>query len=340
MLLAFASAVTGFPPFYWFSLAAGALRWRFAPFFVAGLLGRLLRFGAVVWLPQGLDLRGLVSAVGARNLTLAVATGLLAGAHASTWGMYKDSPYEGFALKKYLRSMVLGMGLALVWEALLRLDLGQASTRLLLFGLTYAAERAAVELYKACFREEDQSKYTIPMQLAVGGRVIESKALRVAAAATWVAVLASLASAAHALQRRPDLLEPGLAILLAGMLGGWVSAIGGAFKDAPIEGFQPLKFFRSPVLALLWSLVVMDFTSDYVLIAVSSLGFTIATIETYKTFLTGDRPPGKWARQRLLHPHLVLWRRRFTPLFFGIWMVLVGHVAWEWTDALGLIAGL
>ena len=36
-------------------------------------------------------------------MTVAVVTGALAGAHTSTWGMYKDAIHEGFALGKYAR---------------------------------------------------------------------------------------------------------------------------------------------------------------------------------------------------------------------------------------------
>jgi membrane protein YqaA with SNARE-associated domain len=53
--VAFASALTGLPPFYWFSLAAGALRFRFLPFVLGGGAGRTLRFAAVLFLPQGFE---------------------------------------------------------------------------------------------------------------------------------------------------------------------------------------------------------------------------------------------------------------------------------------------
>ena len=38
--------------------------------------------------------------------TLALSIGLLAGAHTSTWGMFKDAPHEGFTYRKYFRSIV------------------------------------------------------------------------------------------------------------------------------------------------------------------------------------------------------------------------------------------
>jgi len=43
----FVSAVTGLPPFYLVSLLAGVLRIRFGTFVVLGLVGRVLRFGAL-----------------------------------------------------------------------------------------------------------------------------------------------------------------------------------------------------------------------------------------------------------------------------------------------------
>ena len=48
----FASAVTGCPPFYLVSVAAGALPFPLARFLVVGALGRLLRFAAVVAVPR------------------------------------------------------------------------------------------------------------------------------------------------------------------------------------------------------------------------------------------------------------------------------------------------
>lgn len=51
-LTLFVSASTGFPPFYLTSIAAGAVRTPFAHFVSIGFIGRLLRFTALVLLPQ------------------------------------------------------------------------------------------------------------------------------------------------------------------------------------------------------------------------------------------------------------------------------------------------
>ncbi len=50
-LLVLVSAVIGLPPFFATSIIAGTLRFPFARFLLAGFLGRLLRFGAVVAVP-------------------------------------------------------------------------------------------------------------------------------------------------------------------------------------------------------------------------------------------------------------------------------------------------
>lgn len=52
LVVVLASAFFGVPPFYGVSVLAGALRWRFDRFLVAGFLGRLARFGAVLLLPR------------------------------------------------------------------------------------------------------------------------------------------------------------------------------------------------------------------------------------------------------------------------------------------------
>ena len=49
--LLFASASTGFPPFYFLSLASGALSIDFRQFLLVGLVGRFVRFGFLAILP-------------------------------------------------------------------------------------------------------------------------------------------------------------------------------------------------------------------------------------------------------------------------------------------------
>ena len=256
---------------------------------------------------------------------IALVIGLLAGAHTSTWGMYKDSPHEGFGWPRYFRSIVVSALAALAWQLAVGLDLTSAAGRFVLFGLTYVTERGLVELWKGYLREEDQSKYFIPMQLHVMGRVVKSRRVRFTVAAGLVALVIGVAWGLDALQRSTSL-SPLTAVLLVGSVGGWLSAFGGAFKDAPIEGFETLKFFRSPLVALAWALVLALFTSHYLFIALAGLGYTVATIETYKTFFFPHKPRGKFAGKPILFPPLVRWRYRFAPLYAAIWLAVLANL--------------
>ena len=74
-------------------------------------------------------------------LLLALGLGLAAGAHTATWGMYKDAPHEGFTWRRYSRSIVLSGVIAPVLHLAFGLDPTHAAGAVVLFGLTYAAER-------------------------------------------------------------------------------------------------------------------------------------------------------------------------------------------------------
>ena len=101
-------------------------------------------------------------------LLAAGATGALSGLHASIWGMYKDAAHEGFGMHRFLRSVWVGAVCAAVIQHLLAFDLGAPGNLVLLFALSYAAERGIVETWKTFFRNEDQAKYFIPMQFSIG----------------------------------------------------------------------------------------------------------------------------------------------------------------------------
>lgn len=262
------------------------------------------------------------------EIAIAVLVGLGVGLHISTWGMYKDSIHEGFTLRQYRRSVLVGVVLAPTAAIAAGLDPTTASGAVLLFGLTYALERATTEFWKTFIRDEDQSKYFIPMQFHVMGRVIRHRGARLAVGLGLVALAVGLLQLARVLQPAPGT-EGSLWVLLAvASVGGWYSAFGGAFKDAPIEGFETLKFFRSPVVATTYGWLVSHFTDSYPLIALCAVGFTVATLETYKTFFFPSTPRGKFAGKPVRFPEMLQRRQYFVPLYAVIWAgVLVTFVA-------------
>jgi hypothetical protein len=161
-------------------------------------------------------------------------------------------------------------------------------------GLCVTGERLCTEWWKTFVREDPQEAYAIPMRFAVRGRPVESRAVRhLVGAATVVGLLLAVHTASIG-QRRLGA-TPWWVDVLVGATGGWLTAVGGAWKDAPIEGFSPWKFLRSPAVATAWAIVLLPFAETWWVLAVAAGGWSVASIETYKTFLTGGRPPGKFA---------------------------------------------
>ena len=257
------------------------------------------------------------------TLLLAAAIGLMAGTHTATWGMYKDAPHEGFSRWKYARSILLATVIAVVVAAIWRLDPRQAADLVVLFGATYAVERALAEIYKTFLRDEDQSKYFIPMQFAVFGKVVRSRGARLLAGAGYVAVLLTMVLVVTAIDRSmPDPMPVWLVVAIGG-LGGWISAFGGAWKDAPKEGFQIFKFFRSPIIASLFALGLSYLSDNLVLVTLAATGFCVATTETYKTFFFPSVPRGKFAGMPVLFPDMLRRRQPFIVLYAAIWLVVL-----------------
>ncbi|MFQ5680065.1 MAG: hypothetical protein ACE5HP_11480 [Gemmatimonadota bacterium] len=255
---------------------------------------------------------------GIGGVLIAAGIGTLAGLHAASWGMYKDAPHEGFRWSTYARSPLVAGLAAPIALPFTGLDLGRASGIFVFFGFIYIVERALVEFYKTFLRDEDQSKYFIPMQFHLGGRLIPRRARWIVGIA-YVGVVLLVLAGVWRLERAELGLSGYASVVLMGTVGGWISAIGGAWKDGPIEGFSIFKFFRSPLVALFWALVVGHFTHSYLLLLGAATGYTVATIETYKTFFFPNTPRGKFAGMPVRFPDMLRHRQRVVPLYAGIW---------------------
>ena len=250
------------------------------------------------------------------NELIAVLIGLAAGLHTSTWGMYKDAPHEGFAWPKFFRSTMVGGFAGFALQYVLQFELSQPANIAVFFGGCYVVERALVEFWKTFLRVEDQSKYFIPMQFSVFGKVVESRSTQLAVGLGYVVVVLAIGFALNSLQSKIEL--PGMLVVLTiGAVGGWLSAFGGAWKDAPKEGFEFSKFVRSPIVALLWAPIFSLVTDDYSLIVFACIGAERMTVEFYKTFIrkkhakfkaTTPRYP-QWVqkRARFILPYAVTW---------------------------------
>jgi hypothetical protein len=261
------------------------------------------------------------------NVFAAAFIGLISGLHAACWGMYKDAPHEGFSRWTYSRSAVLGLTIGAALGLLLPVDAATAAGAAILFGVIYVIERALAELYKTFFRQQDQSKYTIPMQLAVFGIPVEDRMTRALFGVAYLGVMLGMVALVFGYQQSGAAPTGILLRALVASAGAWISAFGGAWKDAPVEGFQTLKFFRSPLLAVAWALLLGQLTPDLVLLTLASTGYTIATTETYKTFFWPSRPRGKFAGQPVRFPAMLRSRQRVVPLYLAIWLAVIVAIA-------------
>ena len=252
-------------------------------------------------------------------LILAILIGTLSGTHAAIWGMYKDAIHEGFAWPRFMRSVLVGAASAAVLQMTLRLPLPAPSAAFVLFGLSYGCERAIVEVWKTFLRDEDQSKYFIPMQFCLRGEPVKSWRVRMAAGAAYTGVLLSGLTVISLMKTE----NRQMTTVLVGLATGLIVAIGGGWKDAPKEGFDLLKFFRSPIMTVLYAIALSIFAENFGVIAIGAVGLERATAETYKTFFFPSKPRGKFSGKPIEHPEMLRRRRRFVPAYVAISLSVV-----------------
>ncbi|MEO6512795.1 MAG: hypothetical protein ABIO16_17485 [Nocardioides sp.] len=260
---------------------------------------------------------------------MAVPLALVAGAHAATWGAYKDAPYEGFHPLRQVRTLLLAC-----LAAITAVMTGLVDPHGLVpaVGVVYTLERLATEWWKTIVRVDDQSAYTIPMRLGFRGHPIDVTWIRYAVGVLVLAGMAGLGVGVHLAQIVAAHSGTGLPwwllVVTVGGLGGWATAVGGAWKDAPVEGFSFWKFLRSPFVAMAWAVPLSLMTSDWLTLCLAAGGLAVFSIETYKTFWTGGHPPGKFANQRRVF-ELVGVRRTLGRVHAGTWVSLALASLWE-----------
>ena len=261
--------------------------------------------------------------INVESLAVAAAVGMLSGTHTAIWGMYKDAIHEGFTASRFARSVVVGAIVAVAIQLALALPLPGAAGLIVLFGLAYAAERGIVEVWKTFIRDEDQSKYTIPMQFSVHGVPVRSRGLRLAVGAGYVGIVVLCLTAVTGVELGPSGTPSTLKSALVGLAVGAVIAFGGAWKDAPTEGFDTLKFFRSPCLTVVFAFLLAQLTNSYLQLAVAAIGYERAVAETYKTFFFPSKPRGKFAEKPVLFPDMLTRRQYFVPAYAAIWAMVI-----------------
>ena len=255
-----------------------------------------------------------------------VAVTVLSGLYTSAWGAFKDGPWEGFSRRTFPRSVLFSLAiLGLLWAApWLRGGVG-ALDLFQVFFLVMGIERLVTEIYKACFRApRDPSRFFIPQQLTWFGRDVRRKAVRVVVGVLGCAGLGAVVSLPFEVRSLP-------AFLAVGFGAGLFVSCGGAYKDAPFEGFQPLKFLRSSLVLsavspLLW---LLGPTPLGLLLFVNG-GVERLLVEYYKSFVLRS-VPGKFRPDlEIVSGRFLHWRHRLHHLALGIIVVVAATYLEHW----------
>ena len=163
----------------------------------------------------------------------------MSGLYTSLWGAFKDSPFEGFKPRTFPRSIWFSLAIFLVLYFLPPFSQRLGGIGLFqLFFLIMGIERFLAEIYKGFFRTEDQEKYFVPSRITFFGRHVQSDLLRYAVGTVIVAAVFGATLIDFPVEHFTW-------FLLIAYSTGLVVSLGGAYKDAPFEGFKPLKFQRS-----------------------------------------------------------------------------------------------
>jgi len=222
--------------------------------------------------------------------TTLIISGLLAGLYSAVWGTIKDTKYEKFSTRSFIRSPILGILFGVVVFIFLKLQPQiEIYSPIIYFLLCAALERSSTEIYKEFFRQEDQSKYRIHQRFGIWGKPIENRVVRATLGTIFFIMLY-----AFSYLWRDVIINIGankyIGAIMAASVGGILGSVGGANKDAPKEGFKRLLLFRSWFVAVISGLLLVDLTNDYIIIGFSATGLERTVTEFYKTFLMGKKP--------------------------------------------------
>lgn len=246
--------------------------------------------------------------------------GAMSGLYSACWGAYKDCLFEKFQSKKFARSIIAGLVLGILLFYFLK-ENNIVNVNLGVFFLfVMSFERLFTESLKAFVRNEDQEKYTIPSKLHIFGKTVESKFFRLIIGSIFI-------SGAFVLFYLPLFVNFKLHGWMGGLFWGAMagligSAVGGAWKDAPIEGFDPIKFFRSPFVGALWGILISLFTSNFSLLLFASIGGERMTVELYKTFVLKSIP-GKFCATKPKFEDWIEKRKKFILPYTIAWIAFI-----------------
>ena len=218
------------------------------------------------------------------QLILFMLMGIAAALIVTGWQGYKDSPWENFAFRKFARSYFFATIAGLIFYYLDTLKILSFDNLGVLLLTILSIERAIGELYKGFIRKKSHPEYVkLFERLHIK---FKSTTIRVITGILFAIVLTGAILILLTQLITHILLLPSImAGLIVGLIGGTLSAAGGAIKDSQFEGFRFKKFIRSPIVGMLGGLILIRFSNNPLLLLLSVTGFERVVVELYKTFI-------------------------------------------------------
>jgi hypothetical protein len=215
--------------------------------------------------------------------------GSIGGLIVASWHGYKDPPWEGFVLKRFPRSIITAGVIGLLLYLSENLGLLNKIDNLGVIVLSaITLERFAGEIRKGFLKKKIHSefedvfvKYKIPIYY-------KSFLIRILMGLVFFIIVSLILIF---FVKLPDYLlgyQTNKLLLGAslGFLGGLSSAVAGAWKDSPSEGFLFKKFVRSIIAGPIGGIILALVSNSFQLFIIASMGFERITVEFYKTFWT------------------------------------------------------
>lgn len=250
--------------------------------------------------------------------------GFFGGLHRACWGAYKDSPFEDFSKTSFFRSLFLGSFWGLFLYFFLPFVGVERSEYSLVnvFLMSLVLDTIVLEFYKLFFRKEKQDKYLIPSRFNILGKRV-SNIMRIIVGV----VINLVVFGAFYLWFKVDLniestVRKHITTFILGFIFGVFEAFGGSWKDAPFEGFEPLKFFRSPLISAFWATILSSTQMNLAVLLLSTGGATRMTVELHKAFLKGYKS-GKFKSDKPVFKFWAKNRKLFFPYYIFTWIIYI-----------------
>ena len=267
----------------------------------------------------------LVSLVPAGPLTEISAStlilGLLAGLHGASYGAYKDSPYECFLPRRFVRELAIA---ALVALTLAEFHLADSESPFVLFVSIFALTRIISEFWKLFVRIEPQEDYRIPTQFHCVTGVVHHPLLRLLAGAGFLGAIYG----AYCLSK---LLPHDLPLAVTGAIvgGGFglVEAIAGAYKDGSMEGFFFRKFLKSPTFGAIGGFLASWHTQSLIFLLLAAYGSCRMFLELFFKIVRRDYSPGKFSSTVGSFKEWTVRKKYFLVPYVATWLIYLAMLS-------------